>query len=64
MADFATLHDHFRSGLTFEQARDRAGFGACSCAAAMLLARYWNLLEMDHAIEQAAVYFDRLESLA
>ena len=63
MTDFATLHDHFRSGLTFEQAKQHAGYGACSCAVAVLLAKYWNLLEMERAVELAASYFDRLEGL-
>jgi hypothetical protein len=63
MTPFATLHDHFRSGLTFEQARDRAGYGACSCTVSILLARYWNLLEMERAVDLAAGYFDRMEGL-
>jgi hypothetical protein len=60
---FTTLQDHFAAGLTFEQAKQHAGYGACSCTIAVLLAKYWNLLEMERAVELAAGYFDRLEGL-
>jgi hypothetical protein len=60
---FTALQDHFAAGLTFEQAKQAAGYGACSCAVAILLARYWNLLEMERAVDLAASYFDRMESL-
>lgn len=58
MTDFKTLHDHFNAGLAFEDAKHRAGFGACSPAIALLLAKYWQLLELEHATASAAVYFD------
>ena len=60
MTSFSTLHDHFDAGLTFEEAKRRAGFCACSCGVAVLLARYWNLLELEAATASAAVYFDIL----
>ena len=61
---FTTLYDHFINGLTFEEAKAAAGYGACCAATALLLARYWNLLEMERAVELAAGYFDRMEGLA
>ena len=60
---FTALHDYFADGLSFEEAKAAAGYGACSCAVAVLLARYWNLLEMERAVDLAAAYFDRMESL-
>jgi hypothetical protein len=63
MTSFTALHDHFDAGLSFEEAKRRAGFGACSCGVAILLARYWNLLEMEAATASAAVYFDLLLSM-
>ena len=60
---FTALHDHFAEGFSFEEAKQLAGYGACSCAVSLLLARYWNLLEMERAVELAAGYFDRLERL-
>lgn len=60
---FTALHDYFANGLSFEEAKQAAGYGTCSCAVAVLLARYWNLLEMERAVDLAASYFDRMESL-
>ena len=60
---FTTLQDHFAAGLTFEQAKTAAGYGAGCAATALLLARYWNLLEMERAVELAASYFDRMEAM-
>ncbi len=60
---FTTLHDYFANGHTLEEAKAAAGYGACCAATALLLARYWNLLEMDRAIALSAEYFDRLLSM-
>ena len=60
---FTTLYDHFINGLSLEEAKAAAGYGACCAATALLLARYWNLLEMERAVELAAGYFDRMEAL-
>jgi hypothetical protein len=63
MNSFIALHDHFKSNLTFEEAKAAAGHSTCCAATALLLSRYWDLLVMEHAVEQAAGYFERLEGL-
>ena len=63
MTSFSTLHDYFAEGFSFEDAKRCAGFGSCSCAVAVLLAKYWTLLEMERAVALAASYFDRMEGL-
>ena len=60
---FTTLDTHFTAGLTFNEAKAAAGYGACCAATALLLARYWNLLEMEHAVALASEYFDQLLSM-
>jgi hypothetical protein len=60
---FTASHDHFTNGLSFEEAKQAAGYSACSCAVSLLLARYWNLLEMERAVDLAASYFDRMEAM-
>ena len=56
-------HSLRRRNLTFNEAKAAAGYGACCAATALLLARYWNLLEMEHAVALASEYFDQLLSM-
>ena len=45
--DLTAFRNAFDEGLTLDQARERAGYGACSITIAILLDRYWALMELE-----------------
>lgn len=59
MPEFKSFTDYFTFGLSFEQAKESAGFANCSPAIALLLAKYWRLLEMEAAFN-CDKHFDQM----
>ena len=52
-----------RDGATFEQALAQIGFSDSPLTIVALLFKYWKILQMEHAFEQAKIFYDKFLEL-
>ena len=52
-----------RDGATFEQALAETGFADCPLSITALLFKYWQVLQMEAAFEQAKIFYDKFLEL-
>ena len=57
METFETL---CAGGATFEEALEQTGLSHSPIAMVAMLTKYWNVLQMEAALNAARVYYDRI----